>query len=191
MLDTADDLSSNEWNDVILHSIYAAQKVLPCSKYNTFAKPYWTAAVKRAHTESRRLRAQWITEGRHRGHQFRSYHAYKVAKASFRQIQRAKAKKYISAAIDEINQAAETDYRLFWKLLRKRKTMPNQSCTELHVKDVKYTENDIVSGFKTHFDDVFHIQNDLDDLFKRNIESLFVRTQARWCFCPRTNVAYS
>lgn len=153
-------ISPDKINDVIVQSINSAQTVLPRSNFNKFVKPYWNALVKQAHAKSRCLRRQWIAEGRPRGGGFSSYRAYKCAKSEFRKTQRLESEKYLSNSIEELNEAAETDYRLFWKLLRKRNNRDNFRCSELHVGDLDFTDDNVVEGFKTHYESIFC--NDLD-----------------------------
>ena len=64
-------------NDIIVNALHAAENKLPKSKFNRHTKPYWTNEIKVQHSESRRLRRIWISEGRPRGMNHLSYRNYK------------------------------------------------------------------------------------------------------------------
>ena len=49
-----------------------------------------------------------------------SYIRYKDGKREFRRVHRQQREGYEHSVFDELNRAAELDYRLFWKLLRKK-----------------------------------------------------------------------
>ena len=124
------DIHTPEYiNQTVVNAIRKAEQSLPKSKYNPNTKPYWTEEIKLAHSDSRRLRRIWIYDGRPRGNEFNTYKNYKTAKSKFRKLQRIAANNYLKQSIDELERASETDYRLFWKLLRKRKNKPNCNCT--------------------------------------------------------------
>ena len=134
------DHSVDQLSDIITHAIKKAESNLPKSRFNKFTKPYWTAELKAKHTESRRLRQIWILEGKSRGHSFQSYNEYKIAKNNFRRLQRHESSKYIDQTNEELEQAAEIDYRLFWRLLRGRKPKQKHTCTEIRFENKTYTE---------------------------------------------------
>ncbi len=129
---TVDSLS-----DGIRHAIHhAANTVLPKSTFNKHTKPYWTSEVKNAHSKSRQMRATWIANGRPRCRANIYFRNYKEAKSQFRKIQRIESEKYMDNVYNDLDEAAELDYRLFWKLLRNRKTVKKIPCKEIAVKEI-------------------------------------------------------
>ena len=113
-------LCPDEINNRLIYILHEAANKLPKSKFNKRAKPYWTTEVKTAHALAREKRRQWIDEGRPRGNQFESYTRYKEAKSLFRLAQRQNRTAYENFVFDDLNKAAELDYRMFWKLLRRK-----------------------------------------------------------------------
>jgi len=143
-------------NKILISAFRHAEKYLPTSKFNHKAKPYWDKEVKEKHTEARRQRRIWIQEGRPRCQDSFSFLEYKRAKGRFQNSQRRKKYEHENRTIDDLNQAAEIDYKPFWNLLRKRKGgNTKDSCKELRVDDVTYTNENAVKGFKKHFEKVF------------------------------------
>jgi len=112
--------------------------------------------VKQKHTEAKRQRRIWIQEGRPRGHDSFSFLEYKRATRRFQNIQRRKIYEHENRHMDDLNQAAEIEYKLFWNLLRKRKGgNTKDSCNELCVDDVTYTNYHVLKGLKKHLEKVF------------------------------------
>ena len=103
-------------NSAIRNIFREAEKHLPRSKFNKSAKPYWCSELKNAHAQARYFRSVWLQQGRPRGGQHKCYSDYKSAKRIFRRLQRNCIDKYESLMFDQINQAADSDYKLFWKL---------------------------------------------------------------------------
>lgn len=156
-------------NSLIVDAVHRAETLLPRSKFNKRAKPYWCKQVKEAHTVARSMRRQWISAGRPRGHHHLSYHQYKLAKCNFRRIQRENQLEYENKMHDELNQAAELDYRLFWKLLKRNKVKPNGVCAQLVTDNSTFTGEHVVDGFAKHFTNVFKMEqcNTLQDMAKK------------------------
>ncbi|CAC5409893.1 unnamed protein product [Mytilus coruscus] len=102
--------------------------------YNPHTKPYWNADMKKAHTKERNMRRVWMQDGRPRGMQHESYFNYKLAKRDFRNIQKL--------ANDDINNAAECDIRLFWKLIK-------------HNNIVHTSPESICNAFANYFEDLY------------------------------------
>ena len=67
----------------------------------------------------RTLRRIWIQEGRPRGREGVAYAEYKTAKRNSRRIKRRQIMEHENRYIDQLDRAAEIDYRLFWKPLRR------------------------------------------------------------------------
>jgi len=159
-------------NEKLISAFRQAEKYLPTSKFNHKSKPYWDKEVKEKHTEARRQRRIWIQDGRPRGQDSFSFLEYKRAKGRFQNIQRRKIYEHENRNIDDLNQASEIDYKLFWNLLSKRNGgNTKDSCNELCVDDVTYTNDHVVKGFKKHFEKVFK-DNDCSkytELSKKNL----------------------
>ena len=151
-----DAFSVDELNESIISVLkYSSKSALPKSNFNKFTKPYWSTDLKEAHAHSRRMRRVWISEGRPRGFQHESYRAYKVAKSIFRAKQRLASNMYLNKVYDDLNESAETDFRLFWKLLKRFKRQNNETCQMLKVNSTIFEGNRVVEGFAEHFEQVF------------------------------------
>ena len=137
---------------------------------NSTIKPIRTGTKKS--TRKIRQRSIWIQEGGPRGQDSFSFLEYKRAKERYQNIQRRKIYEHENRNIDDLNQAAEIDYKLFWNFLRKRKgSNTKDSCNKLRVDDVTYTNDHVVKGFKKHFEKVFK-DNDCSkytELSKKNL----------------------
>ena len=108
-------------NDLVTILKYASSTTIPHCGYNPYTKPYCNSEVKNAHNEERYKRRCWVADGRPRGMHFESYREYKRAKPKLRNVQHTACEKYIQKTYDDINEAAECDIRLFWKLIKKQK----------------------------------------------------------------------
>lgn len=104
----------------ILHD--AASKFLPIKRFCPYANPYWKLLnVKRFHTEMRRKRREWISNGRPRGWVYLSYANYKKAKKLFaKELLKAK-ETYDREQFSELEKASELDISTFYKFLRKKR----------------------------------------------------------------------
>jgi len=112
-----ENLTPDMINSAIRNILREAEKQLPQAKFNVSAKPYWCTDLKNAHAQARHFRSIWLQQGRPRGGQHQSYLSYKSAKRLFQRLQRQCIQKYENSVFDQLNRAADTDYRLFWKLL--------------------------------------------------------------------------
>jgi len=151
----ATDLTPDFINATITGILHDASKRLPLSRFNKGAKPYWSPELKQAHTEARRLRRIWIDMGRPRGRVSVYFNHYKDAKRIFRRMQRQLRESYENATYDELNRAAELDYRMFWKLLRNKSGKRLNICSTLEVENKTYDGDDVTSGFTQHYKSVF------------------------------------
>jgi len=149
----------NLLNTYVVEAMRAAEQQLPRSRFNKNAKPYWCESLKELHRTAKKLRKSWVTKGKPRGHSFESYTKYKTAKSQFRKLQRQKQAEYEQKSYDELNKAADIDYRLFWKLLNKKKCRRTDTCNELKVESTTYTGDEIVDGFKNYYKQVFDCDN--------------------------------
>ena len=119
------------------------------------AKPYWSPALKAAHTHARHLRRTWISEDRPQGHHHPSYLLYKEAKTQFRRQQRQHIVTNQNKVFDDLNKTADVNYRQFWKLLHKNTDRKSSVCTALTVNDVCYSNENVISGFANYFKGIF------------------------------------
>ena len=142
----------------------AAEKALPKSVFNQHVKPYWSKQLKDAHDLARYHRRIWVAYGKPRGVAYLSYVNYKSSKTQFRRFQRNASDTYLNKIYDELDEAAELDYRLFWKLLRKRSNTRGTGCHEIIVNGQTFSpESEVAEGFAAHFQTVF----------KANLENRF------------------
>ena len=131
----------------------AAHDVLPSKPFNKYSKLYWTRDVKLAHDLSRSCRKDWFAAGNPRGAQHQSYANYKRAKCAFRKIQRQESNKYLDKVFADIDEAAELDYRLFWRLLRNLQNKPNHSCIKLKFDGEEHkSPQEVANGFSKYFE---------------------------------------
>jgi len=142
-------------NDLLTQVLHSSASVLPQSKFNKSAKPYWSKEVKEAHSLARKYRREWLSAGRPRGRENATFNNYKIAKTSFRRTQRQHQQEYDHSIHDELNKAADLDYKLFWKLLRSRNRTETNLCCSINVNGVVYNDDDVAEGFRTHFSNIF------------------------------------
>ena len=161
--------SVDELSNVITKAIRKAESKLPKSSFNKHTKPYWTPEVKALHNESRRLRRIWISEGRPRDRTIASCNKYKIAKSNFRRLQRHESSEYVNKKNEELELAAEVDYRLFWRMLRVRKPKQNHACTEIRVDNKTYKDDNIAEGFGEYFSQVFKDKPESNSYFNEII----------------------
>lgn len=109
---------------VVLHTISQ-------SGLNPFTKPRWTKNVKTLHSEERRLRRMWVLQRRPRGMQFQYFREYKHAKHAFRKALNTEHDKYLQSVYREIDEPAELDLRLFWRLVKQRRPRSSRIYPEI------------------------------------------------------------
>ena len=159
-----DDLCPDMLNSALLNILQESEKHLPKTTFNTSAKPYWCPELKHAHAQARYFRSNWLQTGRPRGCDDQSYVEYKSAKSSFRRLQRQCIENHENNVFDQLNKAADTDYRLFWKLLRKHGGSNFEICNTLVVQGSSFYDSDVVNGFYKHFHGVFGSHMPEDEL---------------------------
>ena len=168
IIDTKSD-DVDEINEIITKGIHKAAKIFPKSNFNKHTKPYWSAEIKNKHYQSRCLRRKWISEGRPRGRMSQSYNEYKIAKNDFRRLQRYEANEYVNKKNEELEHAAEVDYRLFWRILRGRKPKQKLTCTEIIFNEKTYKDENIANGFGEYYAQVFNEPPDKNTSFSEDI----------------------
>ena len=95
--------------------------------------------------------------------QHASYAEYKRAKSNFRNIQQAAIFKFDNKQLNETDECAEHDIRLFWRLLNAKKGRRKINCNEIHFKGhKKKTPEDIANTFACYFSDLYSSNDDPD-----------------------------
>ena len=96
LLDCKDQTDAKSFYDKLTSILVeTAEESIPVNSYNPHTKPYWSKNVKTAHKREREARKVWVSQGRPRGMQFKTYSDYKRAKRDFRIIQNATYEQYI------------------------------------------------------------------------------------------------
>ncbi|CAG2248802.1 unnamed protein product [Mytilus edulis] len=156
--DNVDVDTVNTEIESILHA--AADSVIPKCVFNPYTKPYWTPDVKKAHQTERSMRKRWLADGRPRGMSHESYKHYKKAKYEFRNVQNAAYEQYIQKCYDDINEAAECDIRLFWKLVKRCKPSTSRIYPEIiHNGDTCNDPESIANAFMDYFSNICTTDN--------------------------------
>ncbi|CAG2200520.1 unnamed protein product [Mytilus edulis] len=133
-----------------------ANITIPSGSFNPNTKPYWSDQVKQAHKAERLARRTWINHGRPRGKSFPSYVEYKSAKNEFRNRQRFAYNAYMDNTYREIDEAAECDVRLFWRLISRRKCRKTNQISEiLHDNRQCKSPEDISNAFADFYAGVY------------------------------------
>ncbi|VDI31056.1 Hypothetical predicted protein, partial [Mytilus galloprovincialis] len=156
-----------------------ANETIPSGSFNPKTKPYWSDEVKQAHTAERLARRKWINQGRPRGANFPSYVEYKSAKNEFRNRQRFAYNAYMDNTYREIDEAAECDVRLFWRLISRQKNRKTNQISEIlhHNRKCKSPE-DISNAFVDFYADVYTPTENakFDSDFKAHVTEFVDRT---------------
>ena len=162
--------------------------MLPSKPFNKYSKPYWTRDVKLAHDLSRSCRRDWLAAGKPRGAQHQSYANYKRAKCAFRKIQRQESNKYLDKVFLDLDEAAELDYRLFWRLLRNLQNKPNQSCIELKFDGEEYkSPQEVANGFSKYFECILSDMSILNETVDDDHAAFIRYIQTEVCNKSRNN----
>ena len=97
----------------------------------------------------------WLQQGQPRGGQHKCYSDYKSTKRIDRRLILNRIDKYKSSCFDHINQAADSNYKLFWKLFKKQEGSSFEACNALAVGGQCYYDSHVVNGFIKHLLGVF------------------------------------
>ena len=145
-------------------------KCIPTSKHNAHRKPGWTKAVKDLHAVERAMRRRWIREGRPRGMEYASYREYKRAKRAFRNVHDTEYDNFLQSVYREIDEAAELDLRLFWKLVKRRRPRSSRIYPEIRDATGKthHEPIDIANAFADFYQNIYHPSN--NDSFDENFK---------------------
>ena len=135
-------------NAISEQMLNSSAKHIPQSKYNKHTKPYWDDQIKLLHSDMRQARIHWLTAGRPRDKANETYQSYKLAKRNFRAAQRKANDNYLNQTYRDLDEAADLDIRLFWRLVRRQTRKPNSSCQQLIFNGrTHYDEISIANGF--------------------------------------------
>ncbi|CAC5395585.1 unnamed protein product [Mytilus coruscus] len=89
-----------------------------------------------------------------------SYKHYKKANYEFRNVQHAAYEQYIQKCYDDINEAAECDIRLFWKLIKRYKPSASRIYPEIiHNGDTSNNPESIAYAFMDYFSNLCTTDN--------------------------------
>ncbi|MEW8546047.1 MAG: reverse transcriptase family protein [Candidatus Thiodiazotropha sp.] len=175
-LQTASDLNLFE-SEVVACILKTAYDTLPVKMPSAYTKPYWNENIKILHKKERQERVEWLKAGRPRDKTNVLYSNYKYAKEQFRIAQRSASEDYMEKSINEIQNAAECDIRLFWKLTKKFKHNNSYSNIQL-VQDGKVlTSLDMVlNAFETFYSDIYTEKSnpEFDENYKQQIEAKYI-----------------
>ena len=129
-LKTLDDIEFYAQN--LVHALHTcAAETIPMSSFNPFTRPDWTKNVKDLHDIERAKRRLWMADGRPRGMHHPSYREYKRAKRHSPGCARFQHDKYMRETYRDIDQAAECDIRLFWRLTKRKKPRSSRVYPEI------------------------------------------------------------
>ncbi|MES9883122.1 MAG: reverse transcriptase family protein [Sedimenticola sp.] len=141
---------------IVKSIISAAESALPKTKLNRHAKPYWTSDVKAAHETQREARKRWLNEGQPRGMQHDSYAQYKHMKSEFVKVQKRAIQNVETQFLQQLNNAAECDNKLFWGLVKMRRGKKLLTCNQLETSNgISRDPDTIAEGFTDYFKDVY------------------------------------
>ena len=156
----------------------AAKASLPFKSPNAHTKPYWNDNIKTLHTCERHERIAWVKAGRPRDRNNALYMNHKHAKELFRIAQRSASEEYMSRSIAEIQEAAECDIRLFWKLIKKNRNRHSNA-----VSDIQLLENNkvlsstdlVLNAFENFYKDICSVKHnpEFDKTFRQQVENEF------------------
>ena len=159
-----------------------ANETIPQSGYKPYKRPDWTRDVKEAHDAERAKRRIWLTEGRPRGMHHESYREYKRAKRAFRNALDLAHDKYIQDTFRDIDEAAECDLRLFWKLIHRQNPRVSRHYPEIIDRQgvVQNDPDGVAEAFADHFQNIYTPHdNSFDGNFYNQIEQEFDRIKAQ------------
>ena len=101
-----------------------------------------------------------VQENIPRGRTSNSYSEYKTAKNKFKMLQDQAIKEYEDSIYRDIDEAAELDICLFWKLMNNFKNKNTNNGYEIKCNDSLLNDpNDIVSAFGKYFKNLYDWNN--------------------------------
>ena len=155
-LKTLDDIEFYAQN--LVHTLHTcAAETIPMSSFNPFTRPDWTKNVKALHDIERAKRRLWMADGRPRGMHHPSYREYKRAKRHFRNVLDSEHDKYMRETYRDIDEAAECDIRLFWRLTKRKKPRSSRVYPEIRDKGGNLNRDppSICEAFAAYFEEIY------------------------------------
>ncbi|XP_045157960.2 uncharacterized protein LOC123524101 [Mercenaria mercenaria] len=95
--------------------------IFPKKRFRPYLKPYWNSRLTELHDNMTHRRNIWCQHGRPKEKGNEHYTEYKSAKREFRRYHRYCTAQYMTELDREIDQTAELDSRMFWKLVNNRR----------------------------------------------------------------------
>jgi len=177
-------ISDNDDIDRLYHDLKQAiietsDICIPKSTFCSHLKPYWTKELKQLHNIQKDLRIIWIQQGKPRGNEHISYREYKHAKYTFAKALKKSASTYEQTKYDDISRYHEMDMSAFWKYVRKRKDMDDNSVVMRDDRLSYDTPESQLHMRKDHYEHLLNEQtddtgfdNDFKDIIDAEIHSL-------------------
>ncbi|KAK3106167.1 hypothetical protein FSP39_014105 [Pinctada imbricata] len=168
------DFMSNDELDQMFCDILksCAKSIIPCKKFNPHTKPYWNSDVKAAHKHEKEMRRVWLQAGQPRGMNYVEYANYKRAKRKFRNCQKTASDEYMTRTMQDIDQAAGCDIRLFWKLVKGQKPKTKKiypeikSCEKRNV--IANTPEEVAGAFAHYFKKICDVDKNQSESYDEN-----------------------
>jgi hypothetical protein len=156
---------------------YATKHYIPHTGYNPHTRPGWNKEVEELHTTERKLRRIWISRGRPRGMHSESYRNYKRAKMHFRKALQIPYENYMRNVYKDLDEAAECDIRMFWKLVKRQKVKTWRTYPEIISSDgVSHRDPiGVAQAFATYFQNIYTPSE--NSLFDR---AFYLETEAKY-----------
>ncbi|CAC5372011.1 unnamed protein product [Mytilus coruscus] len=143
------------YHNLVNTLINTAKEAIPCNMYNPH-KTILECRREKKHTKERNMQRMWMHDGRPRGMQHESYFNSKRAKPDFTNIQKLANEQFIEETYDDINNAAECDIRLFWKLIKRQKPKHSKVCQQIIHNNIVHTSPEsICNAFANYFEDLY------------------------------------
>ncbi|XP_033758847.1 uncharacterized protein LOC117341115 [Pecten maximus] len=130
--DTGAQLETDSlYEQIALCMTLAAEETVPKRRFKHYLKPFWSKDLSKLHKIAMIKRMEWMNKGRPCGMEHDSYKEYKAAKRAFRNFHDTAQNEYLDVIHRELDEAAEIDQKLFWRIVRKRTNKPATACNEL------------------------------------------------------------
>lgn len=135
------------------------------------------------------VRSEWIVAGRPRDGPF--FQRYKQFKRQFRCELRRAFRDYERSEYERIDNLAEMDHNVFWKVINARKRKRKNNFSEIRFNDKLLREPDqLLSGWQDYFEDLYSFtkDNEFDSEFKSKVDSAvieYLRSEDSW---PSSNI---
>ena len=172
---------NNFYRDLVEILTTSATQNVPICGFNPHTRPGWTDEVKGLHKRERAMRLIWVNEGRPRGMVHESYRDYKRAKRNFRNALTLEHERYMRDVYRDIDEAADCDIRLFWKLTKRQRPKASRTYPEIKCDNgVVYRDPPgVAEAFASYFESIYSPSDDalFDDAFRQQVEADFLNIQ--------------